>query len=187
MVAAAGGSLSGRTGNTGPRPGGAPAKGLEAAQRAGSSGTTVTTARPELPAASGGRIWESNCSAVTGRTFPFGTDGVELDAESRKKLDEVIDRRISMSSEVQSEAIRRRIDNMQAIERGNWPEFEDPDRHEERRLDGKVMDSEMAGDMSFVFRWGNSCGMPFDAKEFFERHPQYDYLEGYLKDRPTQP
>lgn len=61
------------------------------------------------------------------------TDGVALDEESKKKLDEVIGRRISRSNEVQSEAIRRRIDNMQAIERGNWPEFEDPDRHEERR------------------------------------------------------
>ena len=29
--------------------------------------------------------------------------------------------------------------------------------------------------------------MPFDAAAFFLAHPQWNYLEGYVKDRPTQP
>jgi len=54
-------------------------------------------------------------------------------------------------------------------------------------VDGKVMDSDMARELSFVARWGNSSGMPFDAAAFFLAHPQWNYLEGYVKDRPTQP
>ena len=54
-------------------------------------------------------------------------------------------------------------------------------------VDGKVMDSTMARDLSLWARWGNSSGMPFVASEYLEEHPQWDYLEGYLEDRPTQP
>jgi hypothetical protein len=49
------------------------------------------------------------------------------------------------------------------------------------------MDSDMAKDLSFVARWGNSSGMPFDAAAYFTAHPQWNYLEGYVRDRPTQP
>ena len=41
--------------------------------------------------------------------------------------------------------------------------------------------------MSFVARWGAACGTPFDAKKFLEQHPQYDWMNGLLKDRPSQP
>jgi hypothetical protein len=54
-------------------------------------------------------------------------------------------------------------------------------------LDGKVIDRKMAKQMSFIARWGSSCGMPFDAKVFLEEHPQYEWMNGLLKDRPTQP
>lgn len=54
-------------------------------------------------------------------------------------------------------------------------------------VDGKVMDSATARDLSFWARWGSSSGLPFDASDFLAAHPQYDYLEGYLHDRPTQP
>ena len=57
----------------------------------------------------------------------------------------------------------------------------------EATLDGKVVDSRMAKQMSFVARWGAACGTPFDAKKFFEQHPQYDWMNDLLKDRPTQP
>ena len=53
--------------------------------------------------------------------------------------------------------------------------------------DGKVMDATMAKNMSFVARWGSSCGMPFDANKFLGDHPQFDWMRGILKDRPTQP
>jgi hypothetical protein len=54
-------------------------------------------------------------------------------------------------------------------------------------LDGKVMDSSLAKNMSFWARWGNSAGMPFVADDFLKEHPQYEYLRGYLKDRPEKP
>ncbi|MBU0494270.1 MAG: hypothetical protein KKB13_20675 [Chloroflexi bacterium] len=54
-------------------------------------------------------------------------------------------------------------------------------------VDGKVMDSDLARQMSFWGRWGNSSGMPFDAKAFLEKHIQWSHLDGYLKDRPSQP
>jgi predicted secreted protein len=54
-------------------------------------------------------------------------------------------------------------------------------------VDGKVMDSAMAREMRFWARWGSSSGLPFYAADFLAAHPQYDYLEGYLHDRPTQP
>jgi hypothetical protein len=54
-------------------------------------------------------------------------------------------------------------------------------------VDGKVMDSRMARSLSFYGRFGNSCGMAFDASSFFSEHPQWNYLEGIIKDRPSQP
>jgi predicted secreted protein len=54
-------------------------------------------------------------------------------------------------------------------------------------VDGKVMDSAMARNLSLWARWGSSSGLPFYADAFLAAHPQYDYLEGYLHDRPTQP
>jgi hypothetical protein len=54
-------------------------------------------------------------------------------------------------------------------------------------LDGKVVDAQMAREMSFWGRWGSSCGLPFDADKFLKAHRQYGYLAGYLKSRPTEP
>jgi len=66
-----------------------------------------------------------------------------------------------------------------------WPDRE-PFRPQ-GAVDGKVMDGDLAKEMSFWARWGSSSGMPFYAKEFLDEHPQWSYLEGYLKDRPSQP
>lgn len=54
-------------------------------------------------------------------------------------------------------------------------------------VDGKVVDSNMAENWQFWAKWASSCDIGFDAEEFLEKHPQYDWLEGYLKDLPTQP
>jgi hypothetical protein len=54
-------------------------------------------------------------------------------------------------------------------------------------VDGKVMDSELAKNMSFWARWGNSSGLAFDADKFFAEHIQWEYLKGYIKSRPSQP
>lgn len=54
-------------------------------------------------------------------------------------------------------------------------------------LDGKVADASMVSEMSFEGRWGSACGRPFRAKEFLSAHPQHDWLQGVLEDRPSQP
>ena len=53
-------------------------------------------------------------------------------------------------------------------------------------VDGKVMNSSMAENLTFVAIWGNSAGMEFNATEFLTEHIQWSHLNGYLKDRPSQ-
>jgi len=53
--------------------------------------------------------------------------------------------------------------------------------------DGCVMDTTMAKKMSFSGRFGNSCGMPFIADDFFKKHRQWDIFKPYIKDRPSAP
>lgn len=54
-------------------------------------------------------------------------------------------------------------------------------------IDGKVVDSSMAGDWKFWAKWGSSCDRDFNADEFLKEHPQYKWLEGYLPNLPPQP
>jgi hypothetical protein len=54
-------------------------------------------------------------------------------------------------------------------------------------FDAKVVDSRMARSMSFLGRWGAACGRPFQAGKFLTEHPQFDWMEGLLKDRPREP
>ena len=54
-------------------------------------------------------------------------------------------------------------------------------------IDGKVVDSELAKHMAFIARWGSACGTAFDAKKYLLDHPQYDWEEGILRDRPSEP
>ena len=53
-------------------------------------------------------------------------------------------------------------------------------------LDGIVTDSTMAKEMSLSGRWGNSCGIAFDAKKYVEKNPQWSDYAPYLLDRPSQ-
>lgn len=54
-------------------------------------------------------------------------------------------------------------------------------------VDGIVCDSSLARKMSFIARFGNSCGIPFDKNKFCLEHIQYHNFCKYLKDRPTKP
>ena len=53
--------------------------------------------------------------------------------------------------------------------------------------DGCVVDTNMAKKMSFSARFGNSCGIPFVAEEYFKKNRQWDVFKPYLKDRPSAP
>lgn len=52
-------------------------------------------------------------------------------------------------------------------------------------IDAKVVDSKMAEKMQLWARWGSSCGKPFWADEFLEKHPQYEWLKGFMDSRPS--
>jgi hypothetical protein len=54
-------------------------------------------------------------------------------------------------------------------------------------VDAKVVDAALAKQMSFDARFGSACGMRFSGKAFLAKHPQFDWMEDLLKDRPTQP
>lgn len=54
-------------------------------------------------------------------------------------------------------------------------------------IDGKVVDSNMAKNWQFWAKWASSCDIGFDAEKFLQKHTQYDWLQGYLKDLPAQP
>ncbi len=54
-------------------------------------------------------------------------------------------------------------------------------------LDGKVVDAKMAKNMSFYARWGSACGTAFSASKFLSEHPQFRWMEGILKSRPSEP
>lgn len=54
-------------------------------------------------------------------------------------------------------------------------------------VDGVAASAEDAKELALWARWGSSCGTPFYADEFLKKHPQFEYLRPYLKDRPAQP
>ena len=54
-------------------------------------------------------------------------------------------------------------------------------------VDAKVVDATMAKSMSFTARWGSACGRAFDARQYLADHPQFDYMTGILKSRPSEP
>ena len=54
-------------------------------------------------------------------------------------------------------------------------------------INGKVCDTTMAKKVSFMGRYGNSCGIPFNKETFCSQHREWAYLKPYLHDRPQQP
>jgi hypothetical protein len=54
-------------------------------------------------------------------------------------------------------------------------------------LDGNICSTSLAKKMSFLLRYGNSCGTAFDNQAFFKKHIQWDYLSPFIKSRETQP
>jgi len=53
-------------------------------------------------------------------------------------------------------------------------------------VDAKVVDATMAKRMSFGARWGSACGRAFDSKKYLQEHEQFYWLEGLLKDLPSE-
>ena len=57
----------------------------------------------------------------------------------------------------------------------------------EGAVQGKVMDSDMAGAMSFIARIGHPCGTKFDAAKFLETHRDYAWESPILRDMDAGP
>jgi hypothetical protein len=53
-------------------------------------------------------------------------------------------------------------------------------------VDGKVVDASLAKNMTFAARWGSACGTPFVARKYLTAHPQFDWMQSILKDRPAE-
>jgi len=54
-------------------------------------------------------------------------------------------------------------------------------------IDGNICDTNLAKQMSFVLRYGDSCGMPFYKDKFCDQNAQWNYLRPYLMDRLEEP
>jgi hypothetical protein len=54
-------------------------------------------------------------------------------------------------------------------------------------LDAKVTTGTLVKQGRFEGRWGRACGLPLNVDRFLEEHPQYEWLRGYMRDRPEQP
>lgn len=53
-------------------------------------------------------------------------------------------------------------------------------------VDGIVADYNGIKNMSFIGRFGNSCGMAFDKTAFFKKHRQWQKFEPFVMDRPSR-
>ena len=53
-------------------------------------------------------------------------------------------------------------------------------------VDGFVVDTKLAKKMSFIGRFGNSCGTAFFKDRFCDQHIQWNIFRPYLLDRPSQ-
>jgi hypothetical protein len=53
-------------------------------------------------------------------------------------------------------------------------------------LDGKVTTAALLKRNAFQARWGRACGTPFNAKPFFKRNPQYEWMRHLTHDRPRR-
>jgi hypothetical protein len=54
-------------------------------------------------------------------------------------------------------------------------------------VQGKATDSSMAGKMSLRARAGHPCGADFLAKDFLDRHPEYEWERPVLRDMKAGP
>ena len=54
-------------------------------------------------------------------------------------------------------------------------------------VDGTACDTLCAKNMSFMAKWGSSCGIGFDTNAFIKQNMQWKRLGPYLLDRPSRP
>jgi Phospholipase B len=67
------------------------------------------------------------------------------------------------------------------------PQWNDDPYDPEGAVQGKVTDSNMAAKMSLRARAGHPCGEDFIAKDFLDRHPEFDWEKPLLRDMKAGP
>lgn len=67
------------------------------------------------------------------------------------------------------------------------PDSEQNPYHPSGAVQGKVTDSAMAAQMSFIARIGHPCGENFNAAKFLEAHPNYSWQAPVLRDMDAGP
>src|SRR5579863_5302212 len=67
------------------------------------------------------------------------------------------------------------------------PQWNDPPYDPQGAVQGKVTDSTMAAKMSLRAHAGHPCGEDFIAKDFLDRHPEFDWEKPLLRDMKAGP
>ena len=67
------------------------------------------------------------------------------------------------------------------------PQWGDAPYDPQGAVQGKVTDSEMTAKMSLAARAGHPCGEDFLAKDFLDRHPEFDWEKPLLRDMKAGP
>jgi hypothetical protein len=67
------------------------------------------------------------------------------------------------------------------------PEWGDAPFDPEGAVTGKVTDSDLARNMSFIARAGHPCGEDFLAGPFLAKHREFSYLKPILRDMKAGP
>ncbi|MGE5112297.1 MAG: C45 family autoproteolytic acyltransferase/hydrolase [Acidobacteriaceae bacterium] len=73
-------------------------------------------------------------------------------------------------------------DSPRGIPEWGWDKY-----HPGGTMQGKAMDASMQKNMTFVARYGHSCGGDFIAATFLKAHPEYDWQKPYLQDMKAGP
>jgi hypothetical protein len=86
-----------------------------------------------------------------------------------------------------SEADERSLcGHVETVSRG-IPEFDWAPYYPAGAVTGKVADSDLAANLSFIAHAGHPCGEDFLAAPFLAAHPEYSYLKPILKDMKSGP
>jgi len=68
-----------------------------------------------------------------------------------------------------------------------WPEWECGPNYPAGTVDGKITSTSLALHGNTWARWGKPCGADFHAKDFLTIHPEYSWMQPYLRDLISYP
>ena len=84
-------------------------------------------------------------------------------------------------------ASRRTLCGHGDVDGSDDPNFGTRPYEPEGAVQGKVIDSTMAKDMTMIARMGHPCGTDFNAAKFIEAHPEYRWMSPILTDMNAGP